>query len=212
MVSKFMPVNVSIDGVRALVVGGGAVALRKIDNLLDYSCDLTVVAPEVDEKIAYYAESGKITWEKRTYKPAEASSYGLVVSAVDDELVNSQVSEDCKAAGVLVNVVDNPKLCSFTFPALIRRESLSIAISTDGKAPFLAAYLRLFLEDLFPKLWARIAKLAGKFRRMVVEKYGDDKAKKEACFSRFLSADWKTIIKKKNDEELIEELEGLLEE
>jgi siroheme synthase (precorrin-2 oxidase/ferrochelatase) len=194
MVSKFMPVNVSIDGVRALVVGGGAVALRKIDNLLDYSCDLTVVAPEVDEKIAYYAESGKITWEKRTYKPAEASSYGL------------------EAAGVLVNVVDNPKLCSFTFPALIRRESLSIAISTDGKAPFLAAYLRLFLEDLFPKLWARIAKLAGKFRRMVVEKYGDDKAKKEACFSRFLSADWKTIIKKKNDEELIEELEGLLEE
>ncbi len=212
MASKFMPVNVSIDGVNVLVVGGGIVARRKIDNLLDYSCNVTVVAPEVGEKVEYYAESGKITWNKRAYESPEASDYGLVISAVDDEQVNKQVSDDCKAAGILVNVVDSPKLCSFTFPALIKRDNLSIAIATDGKAPFLAGYLRMFLEDLFPKHWEKIANYAGRFRKMVVEKFGDDKTKKEACFGRFLSADWKTIMKKKNAEEMEEELRALLED
>lgn len=210
MSSKYMPINVSLEDCRVLVVGGGGVALRKIDNLLDYNSDITVVAPEVTDKIGYYAESNRIKLEKRNYKPPEASEYGLVISACDDRAVNEQVFEDCKSAGVLVNVVDNPKLCTFIFPAVVKREHLAVSVSTDGKAPFLAGHLRGILDDIFPKHWGRISKYAHTFRNKVQDRYKDDAQKKLECFERFLAADWLTIIKMKSPEEIENKLEEML--
>ena len=105
MANQFLPICISLKTRRCLVVGGGRVALRKIDTLLNYETDITVVAPEVDEKIEYYASKNLLKLIKRKYQSPEASEYGLVVSAGDDMDVNRQVSEDCRKAGVPVNVV-----------------------------------------------------------------------------------------------------------
>jgi len=205
-----MPINISLEDCRVLVVGGGGVALRKIDNLLDYNSGITVVALDVTDKIDYYATSGKLTLEKRSYKPSEAADYGLVISACDDRAVNEQVFNDCKSAGVLVNVVDNPALCTFIFPAVVKRDHLSVSVSTDGRAPFLAGHLRGILDDIFPKHWSKISAFAHAFRKKVQARYKDDAQKKLVCFERFLSADWNAIIKMKSPEEIEAELDSML--
>ena len=209
MAYKYLPINLSIRNRRVLVVGGGNVALRKVDTLLDYDVDITVIAPQPHNKIDYYASRNKITLHRRPYQSPEAAQYGLAISASDDPAVNHEVYDDCNDAGILVNIVDNPPLCTFTFPATVRRDCLSLAISTDGKAPFLAAHLRLILEEFFPQHWAKIARLAAEYRKIVQTHWGDDHDRRMAALERFLSADWKEIVKEKDERELMDLLERL---
>ena len=210
MPNKFMPISVSLKDRPCLVVGGGLVALRKVESLLDYDTTITVVAPEVHEKLEYHAERGRITLAKRDYQSSEAGSYGLVISATDDAAINARMHEDATAAGALVTVVDDPPHCDFIFPAVVRRESLTAAISTDGKAPFLSGHLRLVLENIFPAPWSRRMKLAASFRNRVRSQWADDPARKDACYAEFLEADWKTMLKESSEEEIEEELNRML--
>ncbi|MFH1726531.1 MAG: bifunctional precorrin-2 dehydrogenase/sirohydrochlorin ferrochelatase [Elusimicrobiota bacterium] len=212
MINTYLPISISLKGRRCLVVGGGGVALRKVETLLDYDCRITVVAPEPVEKIGYFAKAGRLTLEKREYRSPEASGYGLAISASDDRGVNKAVAEDCEKAGVPVNVVDDPALCGFIFPAVVKRGGLSVAVSTDGRSPFLAGHLRAILEDIFPDRWKNIADAAAAFRDKVRKRWPKDPRGQSECYTRFVSADWKDILKKKKDGPEIErELDGMLE-
>lgn len=208
---KYMPVSISLNNRTCLVVGGGVVALRKIETLMDYDTSITVIAPEVEKKIEYHAERGKVTLEKREYRSGEAAGYGLVISASDDRELNKRVYEDAHRTGALVNVVDDPPMCDFVFPAVLRRDCLTAAISTDGKAPFISGHLRIVLENLFPQHWNRLMQLASTFRNRVRERWSDEPDKKHICYTEFLEADWKTLLKEKDDEQIEEELRRMLE-
>lgn len=210
-VPRYLPINISVKSHPGLVVGGGKVALRKIEILLDFGFDLAVVAPEPLDRIAYYASKGKIKLDKRPYRSGDVAGYKLVVAASDDQAVNRGVYDDCRRAGILANVVDNPALCDFIFPAMVKRDALTVAVSTDGQAPFLAAHLRLILENIFPDHWKRIVRLAADFRKKVSARWGDNIKERFASLDRFLSADWKSLVKNKNDAELQAELDRLLE-
>jgi uroporphyrin-III C-methyltransferase/precorrin-2 dehydrogenase/sirohydrochlorin ferrochelatase len=212
MASKYMPITVSLSNRKVLVVGGGDVALRKIEMLLDYDSDITVIAPEVVDKISYFADKSSLKLEKRAYRTPEASQYGLVISAADDKAVNKMVHDDCVASGVLVNVVDSPKLCTFIVPATVKRDKLTIAVSTDGTAPFLAGFLRSLLEDAFPAYHGKVTKYAHAFRRDVHTRHKGNPETIARCFDRFLATDWKKVMKELNDEEIRERLNELLEE
>jgi len=211
MAHKYMPISVSLSDRACLVVGGGPIAVRKVEGLLEYATAITVVAPEVHDKLEYHAERGRITLEKREYRSPEAADYGLVVSATDDAELNRRVHEDAKGAGALVNVVDDPKHCDFIFPAVLRRDCLTAAISTDGKAPFVAGHLRLVLDNIFPKHWTRLMKLAASFRKQVRSQWAGDARRQNACYTEFLEADWKTMLKELNDDQLAEELTRMLQ-
>ncbi len=210
MALKYMPINVNLKDARVLVVGGGTIALRKVDNLLEYECEVTVVAPKVVDKIQYYGDKNRIKLENREYIHGEASKYRIVISATDDEHVNEAVRKDCEDAGVLVNVVDNPRLCTFTVPAVVRRGPLSITVSTDGKAPFLAGGLRVILDEFFGSHWEKIADAAALFRKKVYARYEGDTEQQGRCFERFLGQDWKEILKHKSQEQINQELDRLL--
>lgn len=212
MTDTYMPVGISLKDRPCLVIGGGEVALRKVETLLDYDCRITVVAPQPVDKIEYFAKTGRLTLEKREYRSPEASKYGLVISASSDHDVNKTAAADCKKAGVPVNVVDNPSLCGFIFPAVVKRDNLTVAVLTDGKSPFLAGHLRSILEDIFPKRWEKIAKTAAAFRIKVRERWPKDQQKQAACYGRFVNADWKEILKKKNAADIDREIAGMLEE
>jgi siroheme synthase-like protein len=212
MANTYLPITLSVKQRPTLVVGGGNVALRKIDTLLDYDTPITVVAPDVEKKIEFHAEHGHLTLEKRPYRPGEAGAYGLVIAASDDRELNRQVSEDCRGAGVLVNVVDDPAYCDFIFPAIIRRDCLTAAIATDGKAPFVSGHLRAILATVFPDHWTKLMRYAAAFRKDVQGRWGDDLVKKEACFSRFLEADWKSLLKRNDTAEIEAELALMLGE
>jgi siroheme synthase-like protein len=211
MGNRYMPINILLKGRKCLVVGGGEVALRKVETLLNYDCSLKIIAPTPVKKLEYYSDKGELTLERREYRSPEAKSYGLVISASDSREVNQAVFDDCRGAGVPVNVVDNPKLCDFVFPAVVRRGPLSVAVSTDGKAPFLSGHLRLILEGIFPDSWERIASLAAEFRRKVRERWREEPAKRSECYERFVSVDWKSMLKEKEGDQIDNELDRLIE-
>ena len=208
---EFLPVNLKMKDRTCLVVGGGKIALRKVSTLLDYDCKLTVIAPEVEQQLEYFAERKFLILEKRPYKSPEAKSYDIVIAATDNTELNKQVADDCNKAGVPVNVVDTPKLCDFTFPAILRRDCLTVSVSTDGKAPFLSGQLRVILETVFPDRWTRIAQIATKYRKIVVRKWKDRMDQKVEAYQRFLNADWKSILQDMRDEEIDEYIDQLAE-
>jgi siroheme synthase-like protein len=206
-----MPISVSLKDRPCLVVGGGPIALRKVENLLGYEADITVVAPNVDEALEYHAQRGRIALEKREYRPPEAADYGVVISATDDNALNRRVYEDAKGGGALVNVVDDPPHCDFTFPAVLSRDCLTVAIATDGKAPFMAGHLRLVLDNVFPEHWERLMRLAGEFRAKVRDRWPHDHERQNGCYAEFLEADWKRMLSDMSDVEIDKELERMRE-
>jgi len=140
------PVNLIVDGRACLVVGGGAVAARKVVGLLACGAVVTVVAPGVGEEIAAWAAAGELTLERRVYRQGEAAGYRLVIAATDDHEVNTAVYRDAEAAGVWVNSADDPATCSFTLPSVVRRGPLVVTVATGGHSPAMAAWLRAHVE------------------------------------------------------------------
>ncbi len=138
------PVNLVLEGRKVLVVGGGAIALRKVEGLLACGAVVTVVAPEVDERLRALPD---VTIEERPYRAGEVAGYRLAIAATDSSAVNAAVFEDGENAGVWVNGADDPAHCSFTLPAVVRRGPLMVTVSTGGRSPALARWLRQRLED-----------------------------------------------------------------
>ena len=161
------PVMLSLKNRWCLVVGGGGVALRKTLSLVAEGARVTVVAPEVIEPLQEMGQRGEITLESRPYGQGEAAQYGLVFAATDKREVNRLVFEDADAAGVWVNVADDPELCSFQLPARLQRGSLQVAIGSGGEAPFVVRRLRRLLESRFGHEWGEWFEAAARFRREV---------------------------------------------
>jgi uroporphyrin-III C-methyltransferase/precorrin-2 dehydrogenase/sirohydrochlorin ferrochelatase len=208
---KFMPIGLSLKGRTCLVVGGDLAALREVESLLEYDAAITVIASNVHEKLEYHAKRGRIALEKREYQSSEAAAYGLVVSAAVDVEVNTQVHGDASEAGVLVNVVGDLAHCNFIFPEVLRRDCLTAAISTDGKASFVSGHLRVILDNIFPAHWERLMNLAASFQSSVESRWADDPAAKNTCYSEFLEADWKKMLEELSDEQIEKELARMLE-
>jgi precorrin-2 dehydrogenase/sirohydrochlorin ferrochelatase len=141
------PVNLIVDGRRCLVVGGGAVARRKVEGLVACGAVVTVVAPQLDEGLAVLEASGTISVERRRYRRREAGGYRLVVAATDDPVVNRAVFDDGEAAGVWVNAADEPASCSFTLPSVVRRGPIMVTVATGGHSPALSTWLRRHVES-----------------------------------------------------------------
>jgi siroheme synthase-like protein len=145
-------VNLVVEGREALIVGGGEIASRKVEDLLAAKARVTLVAPGVCEKIEALAD--RIQLHRRPYEPGDIGDAFVVIAATDDEALNAAVSRDCAARNVLVNVVDRPALCTFTVPATVHRGDLTIAIATNGRCPALASILREELEDRYGRSMA----------------------------------------------------------
>lgn len=144
---SYFPFFVDLEGVPALVVGGGTVALRKVEKLLPYAPSITVVSPAVSEEIASHPE---VTVVRRPFRPEDLDGQAFVIAAAGPE-TDLLVAELCRQRGIPVNVVDDPKECTFLFPALVKRGNLSVGISTEGASPTAAAYLKQRVEGILPR-------------------------------------------------------------
>ncbi len=181
------PVMLQLDGRQALVVGGGGVALRKILGLLDENADVTVVAPEVVATVTALADDGRITLRCRSYTAGEVAGYALAFAATDDREVNRRVFEDATAAGVWVNVADDPELCSFHLPSCIRRGPFLMALASGGAAPFAIRRLRRSFERWIGPEWGEWLEAAARFRNGVRGLSASSRVR-EALFDRFFEA------------------------
>nr|WP_242521722.1 siroheme synthase CysG [Motiliproteus sp. SC1-56] len=168
-----MPLFFNLKDRPCLLVGGGAVALRKARLLQSAGARVTVVAPAVAAELAELAASGGGAVVEGHYRETLLEGKALVIAATDDEAVNQAVHRDATRRGVPVNVVDNPPLCSFIFPAIVDRSPIVVAISSGGQSPVLARLLRARLETLIPKAYSRLGALVGGYRERVRDRFGD---------------------------------------
>ena len=162
--SEPYPVNLNLAGLPVLVVGGGPVAAHKIKALKRAGADVTVVAPAA---IGSIADDPKVDWHQRRYRRGEAASYRLVVTATDDPDVNAQVARDGSASNVFVNSADDPENCSFTLMSVLRRGDLQVTVSTNGRSPALARWLRLRLGEQIDSSHVNLLDLLAEVRSKV---------------------------------------------
>lgn len=174
----FLPVNLDLKGKPVRIVGGGAIALRKAELLARAGAVLHVVAPVIRAELAARVASSGGTVRKSRYDDTALTGMTLVVAATSDDSVNAQVSADAKSRGLLVNVVDQPALCTFIFPAIIDRSPVIISVSSGGAAPVLARLVRARIETLIPAAYGRLAALAARFRGRVKERLASGDARR----------------------------------
>lgn len=142
------PVNLVLDGRACLVVGGGRVALRKVEGLLACGAEVRVVATRLDPALRTLG----VRCEERPWQASDMDGAWLVIAATDDPWVNRSVYEAGERAGIWVNGADDPANCSFTLPSVVRRGDLQVTVSTGGRSPALATWLRRRFEgDIGPE-------------------------------------------------------------
>lgn len=141
----YFPFFVDVENQNCLVVGGGVVALRKIEKLLPFNPNITVVSPKVHKEILSIKNINII---KRKFDFNDLKEKSFVITATDDKVLNKEIYNSCKENNIPVNTVDDKENCSFIFPALARNNGVTVAISTSGKSPLYAKYLRKKIENL----------------------------------------------------------------
>jgi len=165
---KTYPLFALIEDRPCLVVGGGAVGERKVQDLLTAGAQVTVVSQTLTPRLAELAAQGRLHFIQGDFSPEYLDGMTLVVGATDDQQVNREVSSAAQARNLLVNIVDAPELCTFIVPAQVRRGSLTIAVSTGGASPALARQVREELEQRFGPEYGRYLGLLQDLRHRVL--------------------------------------------
>ncbi|MGB1581910.1 MAG: siroheme synthase CysG [Nevskiales bacterium] len=163
----YFPAFLDIRNADCLVVGGGAVALRKIDLLSRCGARISVLADALHPEVAERVAAGELARVDGRYDAQLLEGRSLVIAATDDQPLNRQIAADCKARQLPVNVVDDPQACSFITPSIVDRSPVMIAVSSGGSAPVLARNLRTRLESEIPVAYGRLAELAAAYRPRV---------------------------------------------
>jgi precorrin-2 dehydrogenase/sirohydrochlorin ferrochelatase len=164
-VSGEYPLVLRLAGRGCLVVGGGAVATRKVQSLLDSGADVTVVAPKLSPELEDLEAAGRLRAERRGFEPSDLNGATLAFAATDSRDVNQAVAEAARVRGVLVNVADDPSACDFTVPALVRRGDVMLAVSTGGRSPAFARFLREQLEEWLTDARCELLEILSEVRR-----------------------------------------------
>jgi uroporphyrin-III C-methyltransferase/precorrin-2 dehydrogenase/sirohydrochlorin ferrochelatase len=170
---QHLPLFADLEHRAVLVVGGGIVAERRVTLLLEARAAVTVIAPELTERLAELAAEGRIGHWPRAYSGESLEPYWLVVAATDDRAVNSTVAAAAEAAKRFCNVVDDQELCTFIMPAIVDRSPVTIAIGSSGLSPVLARWIKGVIETLLPARLGALAELAGRWRLRVREQVPD---------------------------------------
>lgn len=205
----YYPVMMDLNGRDCVVVGGGEVAARKVEMLISCGAKVTVVAPDLEKSLRELAASHKVKHVEAAYQNGHLDGACLVIASTDDTAVNRAVYEDAAAAGIPVNVVDVPELCSFIVPAVVERGDLIIAVSTSGKSPATAKRIRKELQKQFGDEYGVMLGLMGEVRRILMERE-PDLDKRMRILTDIANSDLTDRIKAGEKVEAEELLEGAL--
>ena len=200
----YFPMFVDLTDKPCLVVGGGEVAYRKVRTLLDFDAEVTVVAESVCPKLAGLAGDRDVTSENkeqsacgqdaekadapknrvkicvRLFQKEDCDGRLLVVAATDDKELNHNIAEYCKAAGIMVNAVDQKDDCSFIFSSYVKEQNLVAAFSSGGKSPVLTQYLKKKEADILTPFLGQLNEYMGDIRADIISKYDSEEERKRA--------------------------------
>ena len=161
---SYFPIYLEMTGRRCLVIGGGAVAERKVASLLEAGAEVTVISPEAADTILQWSKEKAVEWVARRYLPGDLAEFEIAFVATDDGYVNAQVFKEARKLGVWVNAADDAAHCDFILPSVLRRGDLTVAVSSGGRSPALARTIREELELYFTDEYELLVNLAAEVR------------------------------------------------
>ena len=182
-----LPLALKLAGQPCLVVGGGALARRKMELLVAARADVTVVALATSSEVADYCGEHGVAVELRPFDAGDVAGRLLVIAATDDAEINEEVYAACRSHGVLVNCVDRGELSTAIFPAIVDRDPVTVGISTGGASPTLARHLRERIETLLPTSLGALADYLGS-RRERIKAAMPDAAERQKFWDRVLDS------------------------
>jgi len=164
----YYPIFLNVKDKRCVVVGGGQVALRKVNILLEHGADVFAISPEICTGLEELVGSGEICALVREYRPGDLKEAFVAIAATDNNEINLQVVAEARRKSVIVNVVDDADNSDFIVPSRLRRGDITVAVSTGGKSPALARKIRTRLEREFCEEYAALAELIGEVREETI--------------------------------------------
>lgn len=177
----YFPFMIDISNKNCLVVGGGSIAFHKVKLLTEFGVHIQVIAPRIDEPMQELAEKAvqSIELVERRFQEDDIAGMDFVVAATDDKQLNCHISDLCMQKNILINSVDMPEVCSFIFPAMIKDKDLLIAVSSGGKSPAAAAYMKRKISHCVPEYSGEMIETIGEYRAYILEHVDTAKKRKE---------------------------------
>lgn len=183
----YFPMFVDMTERECLIVGGGNVAYRKVIVMLDFGAKVTVVAEDICEELGKLTIENQITFIKRRFERKDCDGMEMVIAATDDNALNHEIAEYCKAKDIMVNAVDQKADCSFIFPSYIKENNLVAAFSSGGNSPVLTQYLKGKEQEILTPFLGELNEYMGQIREKVIAQY-DTQAERKRVFKEILCA------------------------
>jgi precorrin-2 dehydrogenase/sirohydrochlorin ferrochelatase len=191
---KYYPIFLDIRDKKCVIVGGGEVAARKAERLLDCGAKVFVISPKLSPELFALKEKNILCHIAAQYSDDLIDGASLIIGATDDEKINARISSDARSRNIPVNIVDDSAKCDFILPSLVQRGDLAIAIGTGGNSPALARHLREELEAKYGKEYEIFLNILGNLRVKMVKNAGVGKD----WFESMLAAGMLDSIKNKD--------------
>ena len=179
-----LPIFINVRQNSCLVIGGGDIALRKINLLIKAQAKVDCLSPLFCEGITNLSQNGDVNLIQKSFESDDIKDYAIIIASTDDSSVNALISKSAKKARIPVNVVDSPELSSFIMPSIVDRSPVIIAVSSAGRAPVLARIIRAKLETVIPSAYGVLAEIAGEYRQKVKDRFS--KIKDRRAFWEFI--------------------------
>lgn len=200
-----LPIMLKLGGRRCVIVGGGAVALRRARTLLDVQAGVTVIAPHVDQALLQLP----LQVAQRAYRAADLDDAMLVVIATDDPVVNEQVAHDARQRGILINRADQPEDGDFVVPAHAHHGPVTLAAYTNGISAAAAASIREICSAALDPDWPRLLTLVQPYRSRIQQAGADDERRRD-CLRQLADQTMLDTLKSGGDAAVIERCQTLL--
>ncbi|MDD2789801.1 MAG: bifunctional precorrin-2 dehydrogenase/sirohydrochlorin ferrochelatase [Sulfurimonas sp.] len=146
----YFPAFIKLENQKILIVGGGKIAHEKLEHLLDFTQDIELISRSFTPKILQTIQKNNLSQQQRAYKKGDIKGFRIVIVAVDDIALQAEIFAESKQYNCLCNAVDSVDYCDFIFPAYVKKDDLTIAISTSGASPALAKHLKNYLLESIP--------------------------------------------------------------
>jgi len=146
----YFPMFMDMREIKVLVIGGGVIATEKLEKLIDFTQNITVIALDIDDKAKDLISSYKLKLYQRVYEVGDIKGFDIVIVATDTEALHKEIYDESRGSRILVNSVDNTAYCDFIFPSYVKKEDLTIAFSTGGASPAFAKKIRQHFEQIIP--------------------------------------------------------------
>lgn len=172
----YFPFFADIAGKEFLIVGAGRTALGKVEKLIPFEPEITVVAPQICPEF----EKLGVKLIRRSFQDSDLEDKFAVIAATDDSELNGHISELCRAVKIPVNVVDDKEKCSFIFPALSGGRGVTVGITTSGQSPALARYIREKNDEFLTERLMETVELLGSLREEIKLRITDESRRKQA--------------------------------